>query len=73
MIDRRDPLKSSVPRRDRSRYLDAAEPGSVEPASQPITCGFSASAVSSEDSRKPDPQTPVTGGFILARLFEAAG
>jgi len=22
---------------------------------------------------KPDPQTPVTGGFILARLFEAAG
>jgi len=22
---------------------------------------------------KPDPQTPITGGFILARLFEAAG
>src|SRR6478672_2734688 len=47
-----------------------AGPGSVDPASTPMKCGFSASARSNELSRKPEPQAPVGDSTRISSICE---
>jgi benzaldehyde dehydrogenase (NAD) len=69
------------PTRDSSLGMLIAEPygviGAITPWNFPLSmaswkCG-PALAAGNAVVLKPDPQTPVSGGFLIARLFEAAG
>jgi benzaldehyde dehydrogenase (NAD) len=70
-------LPSSAKRMSFARRVPHGVVGVISPFNFPLILSTRAVApalaLGNAVVLKPDPQTPVTGGFILARLFEAAG
>jgi len=70
-------LPSSAKRMSFARRVPHGVVGVISPFNFPLILSTRAVApalaLGNAVLLKPDPQTPVTGGFILARLFEAAG
>jgi benzaldehyde dehydrogenase (NAD) len=70
-------LPSSAKRMSFARRIPHGVVGVISPFNFPLILSARAVApalaLGNAVVLKPDPQTPVTGGFILARLFEAAG
>ena len=70
-------LPSSAKRMSFARRVPHGVVGVISPFNFPLILSARAVApalaLGNAVLLKPDPQTPVTGGFILARLFEAAG
>ena len=70
-------LPSSAKRMSFARRVPHGVVGIISPFNFPLILSTRAVApalaLGNAVLLKPDPQTPITGGFILARLFEAAG
>ena len=70
-------LPSSAKRMSFARRVPHGVVGVISPFNFPLILSARAVApalaLGNAVLLKPDPQTPVTGGFILARLFESAG
>ncbi len=70
-------LASEQPRLSMARRIPVGVVGVISPFNVPIILGIRsvapALALGNAVVLKPDPRTPVTGGVVLARIFEEAG